>query len=218
MSELSRVQKYASMREEIAKDSESITKSEALAPFAKRLAAVDQQYETPHIQKQIHDPLHAKREAYQQIVPTQKDDEITNDYLEQFIEEVKNYNVVKGSAKSTDTKENVLFQAKQVEPTLSVELDEVDDEIVKNVENLMHEITQEQLSFEHLEAKASLPIEPSHLDKTLATMEHSIIEVNEKVLVANKLLRFLLSLLILSVAVILAMGLYWVLISQGLLP
>lgn len=110
MEQQSRVKKYAQLREMIAQDHEETNFHDALAPFARRLSAVDERFNVDPQRAAYKDyvPEHAKTKAYQELFAQDSEDLITNDFLEQFIEEVKNYNVQEGTRVTQETTENVL--------------------------------------------------------------------------------------------------------------
>ena len=110
MEQQSRVKKYAQLREMISQDQEETNFHDALAPFAKRLSAVDQKFSVEDRELKFNDytPLHAKNQAYRDLLDDSSEDLITNDFLEQFIEEVKNYNVKEGTRVEYETTRNVI--------------------------------------------------------------------------------------------------------------
>ena len=70
MEQQSRVKKYAQLREMISQDQEETNFHDALAPFAKRLSAVDQKFSVEDRELKFNDytPLHAKNQAYRDLL------------------------------------------------------------------------------------------------------------------------------------------------------
>lgn len=114
MSELSRMKKFEDLRESIQNDREGDTHSEALTPFAQRLSRIDTTFKSMQAQTSSspHQSLHGKKDvrfdstSYGSGVST-----FNNEYLDDFIEEVKNYNIKKGYRNQEDTESNIFSQA-----------------------------------------------------------------------------------------------------------
>jgi hypothetical protein len=113
MSELSRMKKFEDLRESIQNDREGDTHSEALTPFAQRLSRIDATFKTPReqISSLPHKSLHGKKDIRFDSTTVGSSMGFNNDYLEDFIEEVKNYNIKKGYRSHEDTGSNIFSQA-----------------------------------------------------------------------------------------------------------
>ena len=134
MAGLSRTEKYKDLRSRLQDDTGSDLSTKALNPYESRLnqidannfAAPDQVLEDEHSaahareiteQKPAAEPLH--RTQHEHVEPSYnssfRDNEnysstFDNDYLDQYIREVKQYNLEQGSALSDNTSINVLRQ------------------------------------------------------------------------------------------------------------
>ena len=106
----SRVKKNADIHQRIASDTESTVENSDLSHFANRLSEIDDQFERVHTSKQATtDPSRARKLDYDEtdgIDPMV--DTFETHYLEDFLEEVKEYNVKKGYRDISNTQENVL--------------------------------------------------------------------------------------------------------------
>lgn len=116
MEKLSRVKKYAQLREELMNDAESQVSSSELSEFAKRLNRIDSnQFDKMNTtEKSEHDPVHLRRESYFEQ-PAKKAVNVedtfssfNNEYLDEYINEVKQYNQLHGYSSSEDTAKNIL--------------------------------------------------------------------------------------------------------------
>ena len=117
MEKLSRVKKYARLREELMNDAEAQVASSELSPFAARLNRIDaaQFDKMDSFEKQEHDPVHLRREAYFDHPESSKEAEeetasmaFNNEYLDEYINEVKQYNKDHGYLTSENTAKNIL--------------------------------------------------------------------------------------------------------------
>ncbi len=132
MTKFSRVAKYEDLRNKLHNDAESDIKTNDLSDFANRLnkidsnsfKAMDKTFGTSH------DPIHAKREEYltnTSSLPKPKfptpSSKMTfdNEYLDEYISEVKQYNKDQGLIVSEDTSRNILSElyGDKVAPTIA---------------------------------------------------------------------------------------------------
>lgn len=241
MEQQSRVKKYAQLREMISQDQEETNFHDALAPFAKRLSAVDQKFSVEDRELKISDytPLHAKNQAYRDLLDDSSEDLITNDFLEQFIEEVKNYNVKEGTRVEHETTRNVISSflkdnkiKDDLKTTPAVEVNEdieeltetsneelTDDEVM--IDEVLHQLDKQKTALLSDEDDTVLDddwyTKTQQLSKTIETMEHSLSDVNEKVLATNRLVNFLLAIFILGLLIVSAYVVFTILGLQGLL-
>lgn len=236
MSEFSRVKKYAQLREELANDNESEVKSEALAPYADRLSRIDTRYQPMETVKATHSPLHSRNAAYAPVDEpvTFEESTFNNEYLDQFIEEVKQYNMRKGYRKSDDTKSEVLLKVKEVsEPQKSqpqpspIKLAIETDDFTENQQTISMQVHQlvndEDFDEEILPVVDFNEINNEFLQKTqelnmkLEAYQHEMTEVNDRVINTNRLLNFLIALLILGLVVVMGVVIYWILLVRGII-
>jgi hypothetical protein len=231
MSEFSRIKKYAQLREELANDNESEVKSEALAPYADRLSKIDTRFQPMETVKTTHSPLHSRNAAYAPVEEpvTFEESTFNNEYLDQFIEEVKQYNMRKGYRKSEDTKKEVVLKVKEnVEPPQPVFENKLEDDDMHDNEQTISMQVHQLVSDEDFEEEI-LPVVDFHeinnefLQKTqelnmkLENYQHELTEVNDRVINTNRLLNFLIALLILGLVVVMGVVIYWILLVRGII-
>jgi hypothetical protein len=231
MSEFSRVKKYAQLREELANDNESEIKSEALAPYADRLSKIDTRFQPMENIKNIHSPLHSRNAAYAPVDEpvTFEESTFNSEYLDQFIEEVKQYNMRKGYRKNEDTKSELLQKVKEKsEPQVIVEEIQIENEQQHDDEQTISMQVQQLVEEDDFEEEV-LPtvdfteINNEFLQKTqelnmkLETYQHELTEVNDRVINTNRLLNFLIALLILGLVIVMGVVIYWILLVRGII-
>lgn len=231
MSEFSRVKKYAQLRDELASDNESEIKSEALAPYAQRLSKIDTRYQPMETSTVTHSPLHSRNAAYAPVEEpvTFEESTFNNEYLDQFIEEVKQYNMRKGYRKSEDTKSEVLLKVKEISEPLKpvveskVEFDELQDDEQTISMQVMQMVSEEDDYEEVVPAVDFSEMNNEFLQKTqelnmkLDNYQHELTEVNDRVINTNRLLNFLIALLILGLIVVMGVVIYWILLVRGII-
>ncbi len=233
MSEFSREKKYAQLREELASDNESEIKSDALAPYADRLSRIDSKYKPTDTQKTPHSPLHLRNAAYAPVEQpvTFEESTFNNDYLDQFIEEVKQYNIRKGYRKDEDTKKELITklsekkpeQAEIVteeEPTEEVEKTDDQETISMQVMQLVSEDDHDEevvVPVDFSEISNEFLQKTQELNLKIETYQHNLSEVNERVINTNRLLNFLIALLILGLVVVMGVVIYWIMLVRGMI-
>ena len=116
----SRVEKNKELHKKINQTIDENVNSEALSHYANRLNEIDDQFDRMDTPSRI-EPKRAKEST------TNLDifDTFENEYLKDFLDEVKAYNVEKGYRSSQDTNENILEQLnlmdKQIDPVVETE-------------------------------------------------------------------------------------------------
>ena len=138
MEKLSRTKKYQALRESLQNDAESQVVSKDLTSFQDRLNRLDvMHFDTEQIGTD-HDPVHARRTNYFEETPVVKEEVViepvvieeaeiekttqytfNNEYLDEYISEVKEYNKNKGLLKKDDTAMNILEGLKQKEEPIA---------------------------------------------------------------------------------------------------
>ncbi|MBV1708916.1 MAG: hypothetical protein KMY54_03565 [Erysipelothrix sp.] len=230
MSEFSRVKKYAQLRDELASDNESEIKSEALAPYADRLSKIDTRYQPMETNQVTHSPLHSRNAAYAPVEEpvTFEESTFNNEYLDQFIEEVKQYNMRKGYRKAEDSKSEVLLKVKEkTEPVAATEVktvesdesQEIDQTISMQVMQLVSEDDDEEVVpiADFSDMNSEFLQKTQELNMRLETYQHELTEVNDRVINTNRLLNFLIALLILGLVVVMGVVIYWILLVRGII-
>lgn len=100
----SRVERFKDLHREIASDAESSVENSNLSDFAKRLNEIDSQFE--QIQT-------SEKDDSEQAVRARKHAESDSEYLQNFLDEVKAYNVKKGYRHHEDTQTNLLNEIRE---------------------------------------------------------------------------------------------------------
>lgn len=162
MEKLSRVKKYEDLRKSIELDNHvdsPLTEEETSAlntsrgfdsTLLKRVAISDGDEETDAKRAKQDDGLHDAAQSKHDISDT-----FTNEYLDDFIREVREYNIRKGNRESEDTQADILYQLNSTNRAkrshyvqeINEELEEIapvsnvmsKDEIVAEVQNLLRE-------------------------------------------------------------------------------
>lgn len=204
-----RVKKYADLRDSIAKDEEGIVYHKALAPYASRLSNVDEKYNVEQ-NDEPHVPLHSKTLVSQRSFKSLEHD-MDVDLIDQFINEVKAYNIKSGQANDFDTGKNILSAiAKSTEPlTTTSSVDEIK-------EILLHE--EEGQNQENVEELKEILLEKTQeINTSLLTFEKTIHDVNTQLNSTNKLVNALLTLFLIGLVGIIFIALYWLINSRGFL-
>lgn len=115
MTELSRTKKYEDLRQQIQNDREGDVRSEALSPYANRLSRLDSNFRPMETtSSKSHNPMHIKKEVRFDSFTSHDPSNVptfNNQYINEFIEEVKNYNIKKGYRNFEETSSNVLAEA-----------------------------------------------------------------------------------------------------------
>lgn len=176
----SRVNKFAQLRDEIMNESSDKIETKELSIYADKLHQVDnQQFESMNVNPQ-HEPLHLRQHDYygdsvevEEEIPLaeiehermdelfeksseamiEDTDSFKSDYLSDFINEAKQYNVEKGFRVDHDTRSNLLRELKaqqiyveedELEPQEIIEVDE--DEVIETLtDNDLFEEPQSQV-------------------------------------------------------------------------
>ena len=101
----SRVNRFKYLHEEIDNSIEESTQTKELSSFANRLNKIDDQFVKMEVPMGVDKPSHARN------IQTEEDsifDTFENEYLKDFLDEVKAYNVEKGYRNVGDTQSNIL--------------------------------------------------------------------------------------------------------------
>lgn len=157
MAKLSRTEKYKDLRESLQNDVGQEIETRDLHRFQDRLNQIDSNNFAPPSDvpdtANDHDPIHVRRTAYQSPrvddqraqVQTNESDSLhfehddsqdepafANDYLDRYINEVKQYNIAQGNAVSENTEVNILDRLKKEQPAPVVDRPFQDRETSRN--------------------------------------------------------------------------------------
>ncbi len=130
MEKLSRTKKYQELRDRLQNDAESQVTTKDLSSFQERLNRLDVMHFDTAEENKEHDPIHVRRNSYfEEAAPAAEEKEIekttqytfSNEYLDEYINEVKQYNKEKGLLTKDDTAMNILENLKKKDEPAAVE-------------------------------------------------------------------------------------------------
>ena len=153
MAKYSRTQKYEDLRTKLQNDSEKDIRTTDLSKFEKRLNQINaNNFEAPDetVKPADADPIHARRQAQYDAAPVRPEDKpaidksflrgnenytnaFNNEYLDEYIKEVKQYNIDQGNAFSTNTDLNILKSLKGERPAVQAPSKPFEEEKTKDV-------------------------------------------------------------------------------------
>lgn len=204
-----RVKKYAELRDSIAKDEEGIVYHKTLAPYASRLSNYDNKF-TVEKSDHTHLPLHSKTTVSQgefKSLETHMD----VDLIDQFINEVKAYNIKSGQANDFDTGKNIIASLnKPKEKFMSTSSVEEIKEIILNQDEDEKQVQVDMLRDILLE-------KTQEINTSLVTFEKSIHDVNSQLTSTNKLVNGVLTLIVIALVGVIAFAIFWIFNSRGLM-
>ena len=100
----SRVERYKDLHKEIDNSVDERIENKDLSSYANRLNLIDDQFEKMDVETNAsHTPTHARGKSEPEVFDT-----FENEYLRDFLDEVKAYNVEKGYRSVSDTQNNIL--------------------------------------------------------------------------------------------------------------
>ena len=226
METLSRVKKYQALRNEIENDREEELVSPALSSYAERLNKIDPLLSKQSTQgrNESYEALHFRREQAINTKDEFVDKPLETDYIQEFLEEVRNYNLSKGYRKEFDTELDILkkhgpvgLPANEAIKPLSDDSPVNDDltlQIKTLIENDFEEADEVSNSNEPEELTQVLE-ETQKLRIQLSDYEKELVNMNESVLSSHRVLNMVVFFLVLVLIVMLGFAIYWVLYSKG---
>lgn len=182
----SRVKKYEKLREEIMNETSDKIETKELSPFANQLHRLDdEQFENMDVSSyQEHQPLHLRRETFD-VSSTDSDpvdnekldyllesasesmiedtDSFRSNYLADFIDEAKQYNLEKGYRVDHDTKSNLLRELKAQHLYHQEDQDDLDE--VEVFEDELIETLEPEYIQEEEEVEPEIELEPEHIEQ-----------------------------------------------------
>lgn len=226
METLSRVKKYQALRNEIENDREEELVSPALSSYAERLNKIDPLLSKQSTQgrNESYEALHFRREQAINTKDEFVDKPLETDYIQEFLEEVRNYNLSKGYRKEFDTELDILKKHGPVGLTASEAIKPLRDDSPVNDDLTLQIKTLIENDFEEAD-EASNSIEPEELTQVLeetqklriqlSDYEKELVNMNESVLSSHRVLNMVVFFLVLVLIVMLGFAIYWVLYSKG---
>jgi DNA repair ATPase RecN len=226
METLSRVKKYQALRNEIENDREEELVSPALSSYAERLNKIDPLLSKQSTQgrNESYEALHFRREQAINTNDEFVDKPLETDYIQEFLEEVRNYNLSKGYRKEFDTELDILKKhgpvGLPVNETIKPLLDDspVNDDLTLQIKTLIEndfEEAEELSNSNEPEELTQVLEETQKLRIQLSDYEKELVNMNESVLSSHRVLNMVVFFLVLVLIVMLGFAIYWVLYSKG---
>ncbi len=241
MDELSRVKKYQELRNEVENDPEKELVSPALSSYAERLNKVN-----PHLSKvqvrqgqSTYEAIHKKRDdAFSQIEDSSSlAPDFNDDFMSDFLSEVKAYNIEKGYRQNEDTSKDILKPIKTAETKVKEDLSvnnettekveqkalditlEEDQQVIRQlIENDFEDLEFEESTEENIQSTSDIKLvveETQKLKLQISEYEKGLIDMNNSVLSSNRLINFLIFVLVLVLMIMLGIAIYWVLYNAN---
>ena len=233
MDELSRVKKYQELRNEVENDPEKELVSPALSSYAERLNKVN-----PHLSKvqarqssSAYEAIHKKRDdAFSQIEESSGLAAYFNDdFMSDFLSEVKAYNLEKSYRQNEDTSRDILkpfkvsesldqVEEKVEQKSLDITLEEDQEVIRKMIENDFEDVELDDRSEENVQSTSDFKQvveETQKLKLQISEYEKGLIDMNNSVLSSNRLINFLIFFLVLVLMIMFGIAIYWVLYNAN---
>lgn len=176
----SRVERYKSLHEKIDQSVDEKVTSRGLSEFANRLNEIDHQFEPMHVKDKV--PPKRAKEIELEIFET-----FENEYLKDFLDEVKAYNVEKGYRDTSNTHQNILKELNILDSDKLEDTDQVEDTMFDSKGHVSVEVEPEtEVSFwenyiSNLEIEPETDAElfdltPEGLDNDLNNFEEDVEE------------------------------------------
>jgi cytochrome c biogenesis protein ResB len=229
METLSRVKKNQVLRNTIENDREEELVSPALSSYAERLNKINPmltQTNTSNI-SEPYNALHSRREKSLNVdsnrlnYDSNNSSNIETDYINDFLEEVRNYNISKGYRSEYDTeldifKKNDVKEITNIQQNeeVSMDHDELTQEIKKIIENDFNDDKLIKDKNENEDINLVLE-ETQKLRVQLNDYEKELIDMNQSVMSSHRVLNIVVFILVLVLVVMLGFAIYWVLYSKG---
>lgn len=225
METLSRVKKNLVLRNTIENDREEELVSPALSSYAERLNKINPMLTRTNvtITSEPYQALHSRREKSLNLDSNSiESNVIETEYINDFLEEVRNYNLKKGYRNEFDTdleilRKNKVNDIKVVplnETIIEKNQDDLTQEIKMLIENDFNELSTENEKNESDDLFQVLE-ETQKLRVQLNDYEKELIDMNESVMSSHRVLNIVVFILVLVLVVMLGFAIYWVLYSKG---
>ena len=220
MESLSRVKKNAELRQSIENSRESELSSSTLSPFADRLNRISPDISSIETIKKGTPDLsrHAKNDNETSFEPyvSPIDPNFHHDYLSEFIDEVKHYNLKKGST-PTQTVAAAFSPQPASTPVVRTDDDALTLEIKKAILTDEPEFAIEpQASIEQTEDLHGVLEETAKIKVKLENVDKELLEMNRSVNRSTRALNVITFVLVLVLLGMLAFAVYWILTTKGM--
>lgn len=226
METLSRVKKNQVLRNTIENDREEELVSPALSSYAERLNKINPMLtrsSTPG-SNASYQALHSRREKSLNLDDSNENiasNSFEPNYINDFLEEVRNYNLKKGYRTEFDTDLEILnkhevHELKNDKTSVNLQSDQTIDltqEIKKIIENDFKD--EEFKDLKESDDINQVLEETQKLRVQLNDYEKELIDMNESVMSSHRVLNIVVFILVLVLVVLLGFAIYWVLYSKG---
>jgi len=223
MENLSRVRKNAELRQEVENSRESEVTSTVLSSYADRLNRINPELSTIEASPKLPDynALHSKGEAERNPESLDLKDDVSfhHDLLNEFIDEVKSYNIKKGYSSSEDTDLNIINKISQ--PVISDEnlKSQADDQMTQEIKRVI----ESDFDFEKVEYKddfnrsnsENMFEETAKIKLKLEDVDKELLEMSQSVNSSSRTLNFIVFILVIVLMVMLGLAFYWIYSTQG---
>lgn len=221
MESLSRVKKNAELRQTLENSRESELSSEALSPFADRLNRISPDLSSVEPVSLLSPELsrHAKGESDQSFSPyvSPLDPAFHHDYLNEFIDEVKHYNLKKGYVEPSPTEKPVLRSAPTSKTAQVPNDDDLTLEIKKVIANDEPEFAiEEKPSLEETQELVGVLEETAKIKIKLESVDQELLEMNRNVNRSTRALNVITWFLVIILLSMLVFAVYWILTTEGM--
>ncbi len=221
MESLSRVKKNAELRQAIENSRESELSSEALSTFADRLNRISPDLSSVEPVSPASPELsrHAKGESDQGFAPyvSPLDPAFHHDYLNEFIDEVKHYNVKKGYAEPSP----VEATGSRPIPTPKTVQTPADDDLTLEIKKVIADdepefAIEEKPSPEDTQELVGVLEETAKIKIKLESVDKELLEMNRNVNRSTRALNVITWFLVIILMSMLLFALYWILTTEGM--
>jgi hypothetical protein len=219
MESLSRVRKNAELRQEVENSRESELTSSVLAPYADRLKRINPDLSSIDTGNKLeeYNALHSKDESDKNSHKPALDPVFHHDLLDEFIDEVKSYNIKKGYSSAEDTDLNILNKAVKTSDSAKEEPhfdDNITQEIKRVISNDFDPQYLEPVNNTQVQ-NANVLEETAKIHLKLDTVDKELLEMSRSVNSSTKVLNVIVFVLVTVLLFMIGLAVYWILSTQG---
>jgi len=220
MEPLSRVKKNAELRQEVENSRESELTSSVLSSYATRLNRINPEISSIETNTSVldRDPLHSKGESVRNVQSEENltDPAFHHDLLNEFIDEVKSYNIKKGYA-STDKTEHAVIK-ENIQPSLP-QKEVNDDQMTQEIKKVIGSQYEQEFISSDSELKSfkdeDMFEETAKIKLKLEDVDKELLEMSQSVNHSSRTLNFIVFMLVIVLIVMLGVAFYWIYTTQG---
>jgi hypothetical protein len=221
MDTYSRSKKNEQIHSQMESNRETDLSSPKLNEYARRLNAIDPNLSSVNQENvpSAYSAIHSKRESsYAQTLLESESESANHDYINEFINEAKNYNINKGYRDIEDTDSNVLHTV--MKKNDSNHLDD-EDELTAEIKNILQSDFSDEIESQTKIKQVINPDIKDMLEETqkiklkLDDYERELLGMNRKVSTSNRILNAIVFILVIVLIVILGLSIYWILFTKA---